>query len=67
MGCVPVSPAMRELLQELERWPDVDIESLRKTHEWAQALAWGWAMDSGEVTGTGFAHLGEPPRGIVTD
>ena len=61
MGSVPVSPAMRELLEELRRWPDVDLEALRARPEWEVARRWGLVMAHGELTGTGLAHLGELP------
>lgn len=67
MGSVTVSPAMRQLLEELRRWPDVDLESLRAHPEWALARAWGWVMESGELTGSGFAASGQLPGGLVTD
>ena len=35
--------------------------------EWKQAQAWGWIMESGELTGTGLAHVKELPGGIVLD
>lgn len=67
VSCTPVSPAMRQLLEALAEWPDVDTEDLRRRPEWAQARAWGWVMESGELTGTGLAHAGELPRGIVSE
>lgn len=67
MSCVPVTPEMAELLEALRAWLDVDVEALRSRPEWAQAREWGWAMESGELTGTGLAHVGELPRGIVSE
>jgi hypothetical protein len=32
-----------------------------------QARAWGWVMESGELTGTVLAHVRELPRGIVSE
>lgn len=65
MSCVEVSEPMRTLLEAPTDWPDVDIQPLRETPEWSQARAWGWIMPSGELTGTGLAHAGEVPGGIV--
>lgn len=50
---------MRELLEALTAWPDVDTEDLRRRLEWEQARSWGWVMQSGELTGTGLAHAHE--------
>ncbi len=58
---------MRQLLEALDAWPDVDTEDLRRRPEWAQARTWGWVMESGELTGTGSAHSHDLPRGIVSD
>lgn len=58
---------MVELLEGLRAWPGVELESLRGQPEWVQARAWGWVMESGELTGTGLAHAGELPRGMVSD
>ena len=35
--------------------------------EWERARTWGWVMESGELTGTGWAHIRELPRGILID
>jgi hypothetical protein len=67
MSCVPVTSAMANLLARLEDWPDVDTDDLRADPEWAQARAWGWVMESGELTGSGLGHLHELPRGIVRE
>lgn len=67
MSCTPVTATMRRLLEDLTAWPYVDIEDLRRRAEWAEARAWGWVMESGELTGTGLAHRQELPRGIVSD
>jgi hypothetical protein len=58
---------MAELLEALRSWPDVEVERLRERPEWAEARAWGWIMESGELTGTGLAHAQELPRGMVKD
>ena len=67
MSCTPVTPAMRQLLETLANWPDVDVEELRQRPEWGQARVWGWVMESGELTGTGLAHVKELPGGIVIE
>jgi hypothetical protein len=66
MSCTAVTAAMAELLEALTAWPNVDF-GLRRGPEWEQARAWGWIMESGELTGTGLGHLKELPRGIVAD
>ena len=53
MGCTDVTSAMLALLEALTVWPDVDTEDLRRRPEWAKARAWGWVMESGELTGFG--------------
>jgi hypothetical protein len=63
MSCVPITAAMRQLLGALTAWPDVDTKALRRRPEWDQARAWGSVMESGELTGTGSAHVRELPRG----
>ena len=67
MSCVPVTPPMQYLLDALRSWPISPevLEELRATHEWEEARAWGWIMESGELTGTGFRHAGDQPRGIL--
>lgn len=65
MSCTPIAPAMRELLESLQDWPDIDIEDYRGSPEWEDARAWGWVMESGELTGTGQAHAEELPGGLV--
>lgn len=67
MACVDLTRGMVELLEVLRAWPDVDVESLSERPEWTQARAWGWVMESGELTGTGLAHAGELPRGMVSE
>jgi hypothetical protein len=67
MSCVPVRPAMRQLLEALTAWPDVDVDDLRRRPEWVKARAWGWVMESGELTGTGLAHVRQLPPGIVAE
>jgi hypothetical protein len=58
---------MRELLEALDDWPDVDTEPLRDRPEWDQARSWGWVMESGELTGTGWGHVHELPCGLVAE
>lgn len=65
MSCVPVTPAMAQLLEQLKAGHG--IEELRHTAEWAQARAWGWVIESGELTGTGWSHADELAGGIVTE
>ncbi|MGD2100813.1 MAG: hypothetical protein PVG83_01125 [Acidimicrobiia bacterium] len=65
MSCIPISPAMRTLLETLRAWPAVDVDKLRQTPEWRDALAWGWVMESGELTGSGLRHVGGQPDGIL--
>ena len=33
--------------------------------EWEEARAWGWIMASGEMTGTGARHAGNPRPGLI--
>lgn len=65
VSCTPISPAMRQLFEALTAWPDADTEDLRRRPEWDQARAWGWVMDSGELTGTDLGHVRDLPGGIV--
>lgn len=58
---------MRQLLEALRTWPEVELEPLRAGPEWERARTWGWVMESGELTGTGWAHIRELPRGILID
>jgi hypothetical protein len=67
MSCTPVTTEMADLLDRLRAYADVDLEELRRWPEWPQARAWGWVMESGELTGLGFAHVHELPRGIVVE
>ena len=67
MSCVPITAAMRQLLEDLTAWPDIHTEDLRRRPEWDQARAWGWVMESGELTGLGLGHVRELPRGIVVE
>ena len=46
--------------------PDVDMEPLHG-REWDQALAWGWIMETGELTGSGLRHVKELPSGIIIE
>lgn len=61
-----MSLEMMRLLEGLRAWPEVDLEQLRQRPEWVQAIAWGWVMPSGELTGTGLRHAGGLSGGIVT-
>jgi hypothetical protein len=67
MSCVELTPRMFWLLETLEDYPlDADqLTRLRNTPEWADARAWGWVMESGELSGTGLRHAGARTRGIV--
>lgn len=56
---------MAQLLEQLKAGHG--IEELRHTAEWAQARAWGWVIESGELTGTGWSHADELAGGIVTE
>jgi hypothetical protein len=56
---------MRQLLEACAEWPNVDIGPLKELPEWEQARTWGWVMESGELTGTGWSHVKELPGGIV--
>lgn len=58
---------MRELLEALTTWPEVDTDDLRRRPAWDQARAWGWIMESGALTGTGLAHARELPQGIISE
>jgi hypothetical protein len=56
------------LLDLLRVWPlpDEQIGRLRQLPEWSQARRWGWIMESGELTGSGWAHAnGDRPKGIL--
>ena len=68
MSCVPVTPEMSGLLEACRSYPlPTDIlDQLRAMAEWEQARAWGWIMESGELTGTGSRHAGgKLPAGII--
>ena len=67
MSCVLVTPEMAELLEALQAWPGVDVVALRRRPEWAQARAWGWVMESGELTGTGLGHVRDLPGGLLSE
>lgn len=58
---------MRELLAALQQWPDVDIHALRTLAEWDQAQSWGWIMESGELTGSGWRHVHDLPGGLIVE
>jgi hypothetical protein len=69
MSCVHLTPEMEWLLSALRTWPvgaEV-LDTLRATPEWAQARVWGWIMESGELTGSGWRHAGSLPGGILPD
>jgi hypothetical protein len=68
MSCVEISPDISYLLDALRTWPIAPevMEQLRAMPEWETARAWGWIMQSGELTGFGARHAsGELPRGII--
>lgn len=65
MSCTPLTAAMRQLLEALTVWPEVDTEELRRRPEWSEARAWGWVMESGELTGTGLAHVDAVRQGVL--
>ena len=67
MSCIPLTDAMADLLERLAAWPNVDTAELRGRSEWDQARAWGWVMESGELTGQGMRHRHELPGGLVRD
>jgi hypothetical protein len=67
VSCTPVTDEMADLLDRLAEWPDVDTTELRARPEWRQARAWGWIMESGELTGQGWRHHHELPGGLVGD
>jgi hypothetical protein len=43
------------------------LEQLRAMPEFAQAVEWGWLMQTGELTGTGARHAGGLTKGIARD
>lgn len=51
------------LLDRLAPWPDLNTAELRARPEWEQARAWGWVMESGELTGAGMRHRHDYPEG----
>jgi hypothetical protein len=60
---------MSYLLEALRGYPvcqDV-LDQLQGMPEWEQAHQWGWIMLTGELTGTGSRHAGQPRKGIVQD
>jgi hypothetical protein len=67
MSCVDVTPQMKHLLARLRLWSvrATELDRLRETDEWAQARAWGWIMESGELTGSGWRHFDDLPDGIL--
>ncbi len=58
---------MAWLLETLRDYPlDADqLTRLQGTPEWQDARAWGWVMESGELSGTGHRHAGGQHRGII--
>jgi hypothetical protein len=69
MSCVEITDRMAELLTRLAVYPlpEEDLKRLRRTPEWLQAKAWGWVMQSGELTGTGSRHAGDLTKGILPE
>ena len=68
MTCVPITPEMSFLLNNLKSWPRSPeiLAQLREMPEWEQARAWGWVIRTGELTGTGSRHAGrDSPKGLV--
>jgi hypothetical protein len=65
MSCVEVTPAMAAMLEALAH--DEPADPFRDTPEWKNARAWGWVMESGELTGIGHRHAGPISKGIVHD
>lgn len=67
MSCVPITPEMTKLLEACRSWPisPEALKEMRATEAWRQARAWGWIMESGELTGTGHRHAGDQPKGIL--
>lgn len=67
MSCVEIPDEMAELLRDLytRRSPDFDVEDCRDTEAWRALRKWGWIMESGELTGTGLAHVHDLPGGIL--
>jgi hypothetical protein len=67
MSCVPITPEMAYLLYTLRSWPISPelLDQIQAMPEWDEALAWGWVMESGDLTGTGHRHAGDQPRGIL--
>jgi len=69
MSCVPITPEMARLLTALKAWPispDL-LQELRAMPEWDQARAWGWIMETGELTGTGWRHTTGDGRAGIHD
>jgi hypothetical protein len=67
MSCVDLTPEMESLITALRAWPVSSglLEQIRAMPEWEEARAWGWVIESGELTGTGHRHAGDQPRGIL--
>lgn len=67
MSCVHVTPEMEWLLTALRSYPVPHhvLEGLQATPEWSEALAWGWIMETGELTGRGAGMRGRlDPKGL---
>ena len=66
MAYIEISDRMTILLKCLTlSLPEEDMVHLRRTPEWIQARAWGWVMESGELTGTGHRHAHDPPEELL--
>ena len=64
MSCVQSTPAMAEMLEALANHEPTD--QFRGTHEWENARAWGWIVDSGELTEAGHEHTGGRGDSVVS-
>jgi hypothetical protein len=54
-------------LDAMRSWPVCPevLEQVRATPEWAEARAWGWVMETGELTGIGSRHAWGAGEGIL--
>jgi hypothetical protein len=55
---------MAEMLEALANHEPTD--QFRGTHEWENARAWGWIVDSGELTEAGHEHTGGRGDSVVS-
>ena len=55
MSCIQMTAAMAEMLEALARGEE--FEQFRSTNEWSHARAFGWVLDSGELTEAGHRHV----------